>query len=73
MAGSCSTRATGRARPTGGRLNLYVTTGDVESLYRQLEERVEVVEPLHDTFYGMREFIIRGLNRFLITFGQDLP
>jgi len=28
------------------------------------------VEGLHDTFYGMREFIIRDLNRFWITFGQ---
>jgi hypothetical protein len=30
------------------------------------------VEGLHDTFYGMREFIIRDLNRFWITFGSPL-
>ena len=30
------------------------------------------VNALHDTFYGMREFIIRDLNRFWVTFGQDL-
>ena len=29
-----------------------------------------MVEDLHDTFYGMREFIIRDLNGFWITFGQ---
>ena len=54
-------------------VDLYVTTGDVESLYRRLKDRVEVVEPLHDTFYGMREFIICDINRFWITFGQELP
>lgn len=34
--------------------------------------RVDVFEGLHDTFYGMREFIIRDLNRFWITFGQEV-
>jgi orotate phosphoribosyltransferase len=33
---------------------------------------VDVIEGLHDTFYGMREFTIRDLNRFWITFGQPV-
>jgi hypothetical protein len=28
------------------------------------------VEDPHDTFYGMREFIVRDNNGFWITFGQ---
>ena len=51
-------------------VDLYVETENVEELFRSLKDRVEVVEGLHDTFYGMREFIIRDLNRFWITFGQ---
>jgi hypothetical protein len=31
------------------------------------------VEDLHDTFYGMREFILRDCNGFWITFGQRIP
>ena len=54
-------------------VDLYVYSDNVDDLYRRLEDRVEVVEGLHDTFYGMREFIIRDLNRFWMTFGQDLP
>jgi hypothetical protein len=27
---------------------------------------------LHDAFYGMREFIIRDLNRFWMTFGEPV-
>jgi hypothetical protein len=51
-------------------VDLYVYSDHVDDLYERLKDRVEVVEGLHDTFYGMREFIIRDLNRFWITFGQ---
>jgi len=51
-------------------VDLYVYANDVDDLHDRLKDRVEVVEELHDTFYGMREFIIRDLNRFWITFGQ---
>jgi len=51
-------------------VDLYVYADDVDDLYRRLQDRVDVVEGPHDTFYGMREFIIRDLNRFWITFAQ---
>jgi uncharacterized glyoxalase superfamily protein PhnB len=51
-------------------VDLYVDVDDVDQLFASLEDRVEVVKPPHDTQYGMREFIIRDLNRFWVTFGQ---
>lgn len=51
-------------------VDLYVEAENVDDLYERFKDRVKVVEGLHDTFYGMREFIIRDLNRFWITFGQ---
>jgi catechol 2,3-dioxygenase-like lactoylglutathione lyase family enzyme len=51
-------------------VDLYVYSDNVDDLYGRLKDRVEIVEGPHDTFYGMREFIIRDLNRFWITFGQ---
>ena len=54
-------------------VDLYTYTDDVDALFKRLKDRVEVVEGLHDTFYGMREFIIRDINRFWITFGQPSP
>jgi uncharacterized glyoxalase superfamily protein PhnB len=51
-------------------VDLYLHVDDVDGLYERLKDTVEVVEGPHDTFYGMREFIIRDLNRFWITFGQ---
>jgi uncharacterized glyoxalase superfamily protein PhnB len=51
-------------------VDLYVYTDNVDDLYRRLKDRVDVEAAPHDTFYGMREFIIRDFNRFWITFGQ---
>jgi uncharacterized glyoxalase superfamily protein PhnB len=51
-------------------VDLYVHAVDVDALYQRLRGKVDVVEEPHDTFYGMREFIIRDLNRFWITFGE---
>ncbi len=54
-------------------VDLYVYAEDVDELYHRLESRADVVEGVHDTSYGMREFIIRDPNRFWVTFGQDAP
>ena len=52
-------------------VDLYVHAENVDDLYRRLKDRADVVEGIHDTFYGMREFIIRDPNRFWVTFGQE--
>jgi len=53
-------------------VHLYVTTDNVDELYQRLKDRVQVVQDLYNSFYGMREFIIRDCNGFWITFGQPL-
>ena len=52
--------------------DLYIYTEKIDALYERLKDRVEIVESPHDTFYGMREFIIRDVNRFWITFAQAI-
>jgi uncharacterized glyoxalase superfamily protein PhnB len=54
-------------------VDLYILTDNVDELHRRLKNRVEVVQNLDDTFYGMREFIIRDIKRFWVTFGQPIP
>lgn len=53
-------------------VDLYLETDNIDEVYDLLKDRVDVVETPGDKFYGMREFIIRDLNRFWITFGQQL-
>lgn len=52
--------------------DLYIHADNVDSLYTKIKDKAETVEPPHDTFYGMREFIVRDFNRFWITFGQPM-
>lgn len=52
-------------------VDLYVYTDNVDELYSKLKDSVDVVEEPHDKFYGMRELIVRDLNRFWITFAQE--
>ena len=53
-------------------VDLYIETTKIDELFENLKGRVDVFEPPHDTHYGMREFIIRDLNRFWLTFGQPM-
>jgi uncharacterized glyoxalase superfamily protein PhnB len=51
-------------------VDLYVDVDEVNQLFASLRDSVQVVAEPDDTFYGMREFIIRDPNGFWITFGQ---
>jgi uncharacterized glyoxalase superfamily protein PhnB len=51
-------------------LDLYIRVTDIQAVRDRLPAGVEVFEDLHDTEYGMRELIVRDLNRFWVTFGQ---
>ena len=53
-------------------IDLYITTDNVDELYRRLKDRVQVLEVPYDAFYGMREFIIRDINGFWVTFGHPV-
>ena len=73
---------TGGGRPGNGEprdMSLYLYVDDVAEVADRLTGRVDIEEPLHETFYGMRELIVRDLNGFSLTFGQqpapseDLP
>lgn len=52
-------------------VDLYIYTDKVDELYERLKDRVDIIEPPHDTFYDMHELLIRDLNRFWITFGEE--
>ena len=52
--------------------DLYIHVENVDNLCQFMKGKAEFVEDIHDTFYGMREFIVRDFNRFWITFGQPV-
>jgi uncharacterized glyoxalase superfamily protein PhnB len=52
--------------------DLYVHVDDVDGVRRRLDGKAGIIEDLHETLYGMREFVIRDCNGFWITFGQPM-
>ena len=52
--------------------SLYVRCDDIDGLWQRLREQVEVVYPIENFDYGMREFAIRDNNGYLLQFGQEI-
>lgn len=52
--------------------SLYFNTDDVDALWEQLKHRCEVVYPVEDFEYGMREFAIRDNSGYLLQFGREI-
>jgi uncharacterized glyoxalase superfamily protein PhnB len=51
---------------------IYLYVEDVEEIWKQLQNRVEIVYPLKDFDYGMREFGIRDCNGYTLNIGQNI-
>ncbi|RZJ03802.1 MAG: hypothetical protein EON89_10365 [Brevundimonas sp.] len=53
-------------------VDLYVVVDEVATWRAGLPKDIELITDLYDAFHGMREFIVRDLNGFWITFGQPV-
>lgn len=54
-------------QPCGGTFDMYISVEDTDAWYAELKDRVNVVKPPFDTFYGAREFCFKDLNGYFIT------
>ena len=52
--------------------SLYFRTGNVTQLWERLKDSTDVLYPLEDFDYNMREFAIRDCNGYVLNFGQPL-
>lgn len=52
--------------------SFYFRVDDANALWTQLKDKTNVLYPLQDFDYGMREFAIRDLNGYILQFGQEL-
>jgi len=57
-----ATFSIGVAKPVPGGARFNFAIQDVDALWEQLKDKVEIVEPLYDTPYGTRKFTIRDLD-----------
>ena len=54
----------------GGTLTLYMEVSGVETIYKDLRERVKVTMPLEKKFYGVTEFAFEDPDGYVITFAR---
>ena len=52
--------------------SIYFNTSDVDALWQQIKDKANIVYPLENFFYGMREFAIRDNNGYILQFGQEI-
>jgi len=59
-----------RNKNTFGAITIYIELERIKELYKMVKDKVNVVVGLHDTTYGMREFLIQDCNGLVITFAE---
>ena len=52
--------------------SIYLQVENVEKLWEELQDKVEIVYPLEAFNYGMREFGILDCNGYLLNIGEDI-
>ena len=51
---------------------IYLYVENVEEIWKSLKDKVEIVYPLKDFDYGMREFGIRDNNGYILNIGENI-
>lgn len=54
----------------GGSIALYLTVDDIQSIWDMIQDKAKVIQPLHNTDYGSREFTILDCNGYHLMFGE---
>ncbi len=58
--------------PIAASQTFFISVEDIDDLHDLIRDRVEVVVPLHDTWYGQREVYFRDPNGYILCFAQHL-
>lgn len=51
--------------------SFYIRTDDADAWWNYYKERAEVLYPIEDFDYGMREFAIKDCNGYIIQIGEE--
>jgi uncharacterized glyoxalase superfamily protein PhnB len=60
------------ARTLGGSQTFYIEVEDVHGWHERVGKLIKIVKPLHETFYGKREFCCEDCNGYLLTFSENV-
>jgi len=51
---------------------LYLRSNDVDTQFERLKNKVEVVQEPVTKFYGMREWVMKDINGYILCFGEEM-
>ncbi|GAG93483.1 unnamed protein product [marine sediment metagenome] len=54
----------------GATLVIYIEVDNVEELYNLIKNKVDIIKELNTTSYGMKEFLVRDCNGYILVFAQ---
>ena len=54
----------------GGSIALYMNVENIESLFEVLKEKVKIIQELHETNYGTKEFSFEDCNGYVLMIAQ---
>ncbi|MFC2186360.1 VOC family protein [Fulvivirgaceae bacterium LMO-SS25] len=56
----------------GASLTLFIKVNGIESIYEKLQNKVQMVSELKETFYAMKEFTFKDCNGYILTFAEPI-
>ena len=56
----------------GGGFNLFIKMHGIKALYDKIYEKADIVDEMRETFYGMREFTIKDVKGYYLTFAEPI-
>jgi len=66
----CSVIPDFKNKEIGATLVIYIEVDNVEELYNLIKNKVDIIEGLNTTSYGMKEFLVRDCNGYILVFAQ---
>lgn len=54
----------------GGSFVLYINVDNINELYEDIKDKVNIIKELHNTDYGTMEFVIEDINGYILMFNQ---
>lgn len=54
----------------GASCTFYIELENLDDFYKNIKDKVDVVKDLFTTWYGMKEFYIRDINGYILTFAE---
>ncbi|OGK14310.1 hypothetical protein A3A93_03185 [Candidatus Roizmanbacteria bacterium RIFCSPLOWO2_01_FULL_38_12] len=55
----------------GGSILLYFKVEKIKDFYKQIKDKVKIIQTIHETEYDSIEFTIEDCNGYLLAFSQD--